>query len=336
MIKEPIRVVQYGLGPIGAGIARLVSERPGMMLVGAVDIDPDKVGKYVAQVIGLGETSGVRVSAHLEAALATAPADVAFHATGSSLKMVMPQLEACIRAGLNVVSTCEELAYPAAQYPDLARELDSLASQHGVTVLGTGINPGFAMDVLALFMSGVCQQVERVSIKRTLDASARRLPLQKKIGAGLSVPEFQQLVQAKAVRHVGLIESAAMLADGLGWTVDRFEDMIEPVVADRILRSEYLEVQPGHVAGVHQVARGFIGDREALALDLTMALQAENPGDFVKIEGKPNIEVAIKGIHGDLSTAAVVVNAAPRVIQAKPGLLTMKDIAIPCYWSSSL
>jgi 4-hydroxy-tetrahydrodipicolinate reductase len=288
----------------------------------------------LGDVIGLSQRLNIPVRAHLDEALGDGAADVVLHSTGSTLTAVLPQIEECVRAGLHLVSTCEELSYPTAQYPDLVRNLDTLAKEHGVAIMGTGINPGYTMDALPLFLSAVCQRVDRVRVQRVLDAGTRRLPLQQKIGAGASVPEFQKLVEAKRVRHVGLLESATMVADGLGWKLSRVEEVIEPVVAERVLRSEYLEVQPGRVAGVHQVARGYADGREILTLDLTIALGVEDPGDLVQIWGVNDVEMRVKGIHGDQATAAVVVNSVPRIIHSQPGLLTMKDIAPPCCWSS--
>ncbi len=334
-MTEDIRAIQYGLGPIGVGIARLVSRRTGISLVGAVDVDPAKVGRELSELLRQDKPTGIQVRAHLADVLAEIGADVVLHSTGSSLTGIQPQIEECVRAGLNVVSTCEELAYPAAQYPALARDLDALAKAHGVTVLGTGINPGYAMDSLALFLSGVCESVDRVLIRRRLDASGRRLPLQKKVGAGLTVDEFNALVAAKKVRHVGLVESLTMLADGLGWQLERTEEITEPVIAARMLKSAYLEVKPGDVAGVHQIGRGFVAGREALTLDLTMALGVEDPGDYVRLWGGTGVEMTVKGIRGDQATASVVVNCTPRVVHHQPGLLTMKDIALPACWSTA-
>jgi len=333
---EEIGVIQYGLGPIGAGIARLIWERKGMKLIGAVDVDPAKVGRDVAEVVGLNTSLGIPVHSCLKDALTANDASVVIHSTGSSLEVVKPQIEECIRAGLNLVSTCEELAYPAAQYPKLAEELHMLAEEHGVTVLGTGINPGYAMDALALFLSGICQHVESVLVRRVVDAGQRRLPLQKKIGAGLSVQEFDGLVRAGKVRHVGLIESVAMLADGLGWALDKIDEVIEPITADQEVQSQYLKVPAGYVRGVHQVARGLIGDREVVTLDLQMVLQVEDPGDFILIRGPQEVEMLVRGIHGDLATAAIAVNVVPRVVEGIPGLLTMNDIATPGCWEPNL
>ena len=329
-----IRVIQYGLGPIGAGIARLVIQREGLWLVGAVDIDPSKAGRKLGHVIGLEAALDLEVQSRLDEVVVASEADIVVHSTGSSLPAVYAQLEEIVGAKLNVVSTCEELAYPAAQHLELADRLQDLAEREGVTILGTGINPGYAMDALGLFFSAACQHVERISITRRVDAGTRRLPLQKKIGAGLTVDEFKRLVDAKTVRHVGLMESVFMLAAGLGWTLDAYDEDIQPIIAEKALESAHVRVRSGDVAGVRQRARGFVGGREVIVLDLEMSLGVEDAGDFVEITGQPDMSVAARGIHGDLATAAVVVNCIPRVVEARPGLLTMKDAALPSCWSS--
>jgi hypothetical protein len=231
-----------------------------------------------------------------------------------------------------VVSTCEELAYPQAQYPALAEELDALAKEHGVTVLGTGVNPGFAQDTMAIVATGVCQDVKHITVTRTVEAGERRLQLQRKVGAGLTVAEFEEKAEKREIRHVGLEESLTMVAHALGWQLDKIEETIEPVVAEKPLKSQFVEVKEGQVSGVHQVARGFKDGQELIVLHLYMHLGAQNPGDSVVIEGRPDIELTIKGIHGDLATVAMAVNAVPKVVSAPPGLVTMKDLPLVCPW----
>src|SRR5262249_11757449 len=193
------------------------------------------------------------------------------------------QLEQIIQAGTNVISTCEELAYPVVHAPDWAERLDSLAKERGVTVLGTGINPGWVMDTLPVFLSGVCQEVRRVRVQRIVDASKRREPLQRKVGAGLSRAEFRQLVEAGKVRHVGLKESVTMLAEAIGWTLDEVTESTEGEVASRTIKTDYLEVQSGQVAGVRQVGRGLRGGEELIRLELRMYVGAEGSQDAVQI-----------------------------------------------------
>jgi hypothetical protein len=329
-MTNKIRTIHYGLGSIGSGIARLAAQRAGLEIVGGIDVDEQKVDRDMGEVIGLGQPLGLRVSSNSAAVLSHPEADVVLHSTGSYVEQVHPQLVEIIEAGLNVVSTCEELAYPQAQYPALAEELDTLAQKHAVTVLGTGVNPGFAQDAIAIAASGVCQDVKHIKVTRIVEAGERRLQLQRKVGAGLTVAEFEEKAAKREIRHVGLEESATMVAHALGWQLDKVEETIEPVVAEKPLKSQFVEVKEGQVSGIHQVARGFKGGQELIVLHLYMHIGAENPGDSVVIEGTPDIELTIKGIHGDLATAAMAVNAVPKVVNAPPGLVTMKDLPLVC------
>jgi 4-hydroxy-tetrahydrodipicolinate reductase len=327
-----IRVIAFGLGPIGAGIARVVAARSDMQIVGAVDVDPAKVGRDVGEVLGLERRFDVLVSTDASQVLRTARADVVTHATGSHLKDVAPQLRQIIRAGASVVSTCEELSFPLETSAELAAELDRLAQAEGVALVGTGANPGFAMDTLPLALTAVSQQVESVQVLRVQDAARRRLPLQRKVGAGLSPVEFSEQVRAGSVRHVGLPESVYALAHGIGWKVDRIDDEIEPVIADRETRSAEVVVAPGQVLGIRQVTRGVVGDVARISLELRMYLGAPDPHDHVTIEGVPRIDVSVtEGTHGDLATAAILVNAIPSVLRAEAGLRIMEELPLVHY-----
>lgn len=324
-----IRAVQYGCGPIGSSVAKLASQRRDIEIVGAIDIDENKVGKDLGEFIGLDKPLGVIISRDANAVLSQAKPDIVFHATSSSLKKVYEQLTKIISAGANIVSTTEELAFPWRNQPEIATEIDQLAKKHKVTVLGTGVNPGFLMDTWPLLMTAVCQEIKRVRVARIQDASPRRLPFQKKIGAGCTIDEFRKLVAAGTLQHVGLAESIAMVAAGLGWELDEIKDEIEPIVAQSEVWSQYITVKPGQVAGVKQTGRGFKDGQELITLDFQAYLGARESYDAVYITGTPNLEVVIKGgTHGDIATAAIMVNAAHRVIEAPPGLITMKDLPL--------
>ncbi len=332
-MREPIRVLQMGLGPIGCELVRALSARPQLQLVGAVDIDPAKAGRDVGEIAGI-DRLGVLISDRLDA---IAPgAGVALHSTSSYLSHTLDQLEALIRAGLNVISTCEELAYAEALHSVEARRLDLLARERGVTVLGTGVNPGYVFDTLILTATAVCQRVDQIRATRVLDAGKRRLPLQQKVGAGLSVEEFRQRVRAGLVRHVGLAESMRMVTDALGWSVERTEESTEPVVAEKEQRTPYLTVPAGAVAGVHQVGRAFSGGREVLRLELQMFVGATDAYDEIEVSGSPPIKLRLEGgAPGDPSTAAIAINAIPMVMAAPPGLTTMKDLPLVHCWGST-
>ena len=317
-----ITVAQYGIGPIGAEIARLLLTKPWVRLVAAVDIDPKKVGKDVGEVIGLGREAGVKVTADL-----TTKADVVCHSTGSRLREVADQLKDLLGRGCHVVSTCEELSFPLDA--EVREELQKIARSHNVTLLGTGVNPGFVMDKLPLTLTAVCQDVRSLDIIRIQNASTRREPLQRKVGAGMTVADFHAAVEAGKIKHMGLRESLMLVGNGLGVEFDHVSDeRIEPIIADREITTQFLQVAPGEVAGVHQTidGRGKINVR----LELRMYVGAEAvAADRVIVKGTPDLEMEIKGgVHGDRATAAMVVNAIPRVVSARPGVLTMDDVPV--------
>ena len=332
-----IRVVCYGLGPIGLGIARMAHARPGIEIVGAVDVDPNKVGHDLDELLATPGAAAPRgnivVSGDAATTLAATRPDVVLHATGSALPRVVGQLLAIVEAGANVVSTCEELAYPWTAQPQLAAELDATARRAGVTLLGTGINPGYAMDALPLMLTAPCAAVRSVRVLRVVDAAKRRGPLQRKVGAGLSPEEFEARVRDGSVRHVGLPESLHMLATSLGWRLERMDDTIGAVLAEQPIVTDYVQVAAGQVAGVRQVARGFMAGREVLNLELRMYVGAPDPQDTVEIEGDPPVKMTVAGgLHGDVATAAIVINAVPSVVRAGPGLASMSDAPLVHFW----
>lgn len=319
---QPITVAQYGIGPIGAEIARLLLTKPWIKVVAAVDIDPNKIGKDLGEVIGLGRATGVTVTPDLPV-----KTNVVCHSTGSRLVEVADQLEQLLGSGAHVVSTCEELSFPLDR--DIREDLQQLARANNVTLLGTGVNPGFVMDKLPLTITSVCQEVKSVTIIRIQNASTRREPLQRKVGAGLTVDEFRAAVGAGKIKHMGLRESLMMVGNGLGVEFTEVSDeKIDPIVADREITTQYLQVAPGQVAGVHQTIHG--KGRIDVCLELRMYVGAEDvAADRVIVRGVPDVEMEIKGgVHGDRATAAMVVNSIPRVVQARPGVLTMDDIPI--------
>ncbi len=329
-MSREIRVIHYGLGAIGSQIARLLLSREGMRSVAAIDIDEGKAGRDLGTVIGLDRPLDIPVSKTLASALEGKEAEVVIHSTRSFLESVAPQLWEIINASLNIVSTCEELAYPTAQHPKLAVEIDRLAKERGVTVLGTGVNPGFIMDTLPLFITGVCQEVQRIHVSRRVDAGGRRFNLQRKAGVGLTLAQFQGGVNARWVGHIGLRESVAAIAGALGWELDAIEESLEPVTAERPISTQFLEVEAGQIAGLHQVGRGIKDGEEVITLDLEISVGLERAKDTISVEGRPSVKLTIEGVHGDMATAAMVVNATPRVVDAPPGLVTMADLPLVC------
>ena len=326
----PIRVVQYGLGAIGCVCAREVLNKDGLRLVGAIDVDPAKTGRDLGEVLRSREKLGIRVSSDATALLPRVKPNVVLHTTRSIFRDVYPQLADVARAGVNLVSSTEELLYPALGNPELAAKLNRIALRNKVTLLGTGVNPGFVMDTLALVLSGVSRTVRSIKVQRRVDAATRRGPLQRKVGAGMNPQEFRRLVKQGKLGHKGLAESLALVAAGIGWKLDRVREKIDPVLADKAYRTRHLRVSRGDVCGIKHTAVGFSGRKRVVDLDLRMYVGARDPMDAVTIEGDPPLRLQIPGgVAGDVATVASLINAIPRVVEAEPGLKTMLDLPIP-------
>jgi 4-hydroxy-tetrahydrodipicolinate reductase len=324
MMHEKIRVIQYGLGPIGCGVARLINRRPNLELVGGVDIDPDKVGKDLGEVFGLDHQIGVPVVKDLSQV--ASEADIVTHTTSSFFPIFKDQILDILESGYDIVSTSEELSFPWIEHVEGAEEIDSAAKACGKTVLSTGVNPGFLMDSLPLNLTAICEQVDRMEVTRVINASVRRGPFQAKIGTGMTMNDFEKKMAEGQMGHIGLPESMGMIFDTLGKELLRYEDSVEPIVAEGKIKTDYYSVQEGEVIGLKQIARGFSKDGEFLTLTFIAALDEENDGDKINIYGLPDLEIQLRGTNGDIATAAITVNAIPRVVSASPGLITMRDV----------
>jgi 2,4-diaminopentanoate dehydrogenase len=326
-----IRTIHYGIGAMGSLIAHHALSRADLQVVGAVDVDPGKVGHDLGEVIGLTEPAGIVVTHPDEASWPQA--DVVLHSTSSKLEIVAPNIEQVIAHGLDMVSICEELAFPHDGNTALAARLDQLARERGVTVLATGVNPGFAMDTWPISLTAISRRVDSMTVRRVLDASERRLPFRQKVGVGLRVEEFEAKVATGSFGHVGLRESALAIAHALGWERHQIERTLDPVVANEGIAVSPHVVPRGHVAGIHEILVLRQEGRAVLTLDLTMVAGVLDPRDEVEIVGDPPVHVvAHGGFHGDSATAGITVNAAAAVLRAAPGLLTMRDVP-PVHWS---
>jgi 4-hydroxy-tetrahydrodipicolinate reductase len=328
-----IRVMHFGLGPVGAAVVRQVADRAGFKSVGGIDIDPMKVGRDLGDVASLPKRLGIKVTADAARALKSARPDVVVLCTSSSIRRVMPQIEAILKSKTPMVSTTEELAYPGYIHVRSARRIDAWARKAKVAVLGTGVNPGFAMDALPIALTAVCERVDRVTVNRIQDARIRRLPFQQKIGAGLTTEQFQRQVDRATVRHVGFAESIAMIADAIGWRLDRITDDVQPKIAAAPVSSEFLAVDPGYVCGLIQDGMGFRKGEPVIRLHMEAYLGAPESYDAIEIEGSPKLSVRIPGgIHGDIATASIIVNSIGKVLHATPGLHTMRDLPLPSFF----
>jgi 4-hydroxy-tetrahydrodipicolinate reductase len=337
---ESVRVVSYGIGVIGKRLARHLLTKKGVEIVGAIDINPEIVGKDLGEVLGI-DALGVIISNDADGVLSKTKPEIVCHTTMSYLRQTYDQFAQILRHGVNVVSTCEELAYPYAtkEGGEYAEKLDQLAKENSATLLGTGINPGFLMDTLPIFLTGVCTRVDDIYITRQMDAATRRVPFQKKIGAGLSIGEFsEKITNHEITGHVGLEQSIQMIADAVGWELDEIKvDQVQPVVLDEDGASDAIEVPKGHNAGSMQMAYGMKEGKALITMDFKAYIGAPEEFDSVTIRGEPPInEKTSPCVHGDFGTIAITSNMIPQVINSDPGFKTMVDMPPPHATSAHL
>jgi hypothetical protein len=330
---KPVRVVSYGIGVIGRRLANHLLSKEGVEIVGAVDINPTILGKDLGEVLGR-ENLGVKISNDADRVISETKPDIVCHTTMSYLRQTYDQFAQILGHGVNCISTCEELAYPYAteEGADYAKKLDKLCQKKGCTLLGTGINPGFLMDTLPIVLTGPCTRVDDIYITRQMDAATRRIPFQKKIGAGLTVEEFRKKIDNHEITgHVGLEQSIQMIADALGWELDEIRvDQVEPVVLDHDTASETIKVPKGYNAGSMQMAYGKKGGKALITMDFRAYIGAPEEFDSVVVNGEPPIrEKTSPCVHGDFGTIAMTANMMPQVINSEPGFKTMKDLPLP-------
>ncbi len=328
-----INVLQIGLGPLGIKTAAFINERNHIQTVAAVDKNPELIGQDLGK-LATNQASGILISGSVAEAVQGKEIDLAVLTTVSDMERITPQIEEVLDFGIPIVSTCEELAYPWDTAPELARRIDEKARAKNVGVVGTGVNPGFLMDSLPTFMTAPCQKVESIEINRFQNAQYRRIPFQKKIGAGLSLQEFEERKNAGTLRHVGLTESMQMIAGNLGWTLDHTEDIINPVFAEETIETPHMTIQKGQITGVCQIGRAYAEDQLKISLIFQATVGEEESYDEIIIKGNPNIKSKIAGgVNGDVATCAIVVNCCKGILRAQSGLRTMTDIPLVSYFS---
>lgn len=325
-----IKIAQFGLGPVGLETMKLAATKPWADIVGGIDIDPEKIGRDLGDSTGDKALRGRKVFGSLEELIARIKPDLVLHTTVSRFKDAFTQIEPMARQGISVVSSCEELLFPQLKEPKLAARLDEICRNASARVIGTGVNPGFVMDVLPVCLTAICREVRSIHVRRVVNASTRREPLQRKIGSGLPPEEFRRLLDAGRAGHAGLKESLALIAHCLEWKVAKITETGDAIVADHDIRTRYLHVKKGQTCGLHQRAEGRVDGKIRLVLDLKMYLDAREPHDAIQIEGEPPLDVIIKGgVAGDQATMAALVNTAARILKAPPGLLLMTDLSLP-------
>ena len=328
-MSRKIKVAQFGLGPIGQSSIRLLAERKNFEIVGGIDIQPALSGKLVGDVCGLPSLTKAKIYPTFEEMWKKVKPDVIVHTAGSRAKITFEQCKPMLQKGLAVVSSCEELLFPAHRAPKETVAIDKLCRKSGGRILGTGVNPGFVLDLLPVCLSGVCRSVRSVYGERVVNASTRRQPLQKKIGSGLESAEFKRLWSEGKAGHAGFQESLLLIAHSFGWKIGKVTETLEPVIADHDIKTQYFSVKEGLTCGLHQVVKAESNDGHSIHLDLKMYLDARDPHDLVRLESDPPVEAVLNGgVAGDSATVAALINAIPRLLKSPAGVRLMTDIPL--------
>jgi len=334
-MSKRFTVIQVGLGPMGRIITSLLLKRRNIALKGVIEIHPQLVGKKLNKILEVKEDLDLNIESDLKKALSKERVDVVIIATSSSFEKIIPTIKIAIRSGSNVISICEELSYPFQYFPKLSEDIHQLAKSNNVTVVGTGINPGYLMDLLPIVITAPCQSVESIKVTRMMNSAKRREPFQRKIGTGMTLEEFHQKIKNKEITgHVGLTQSIQMIVAALGIEYDEIVEFPpKGIISDKEFKTSYgVEVPKGYICGLQSKAIAKKGEKEIILLDFVAYAGDHEEYDSIIIKGNPNInQKIIGGVHGDVGSAAMVANLIPKVIAAKSGLMTMKDIPVPCY-----
>jgi hypothetical protein len=328
-----MKVVQIGLGPLGQKITQFVAQRENIEVVGAIDVSPEIIDRDLGELCGL-DNMGIKIQSSLGDCLGGLKPDAVILTTVSTMEKITPQIEEIVSHGIPVVSTCEELSYPWDTSLSLSERIDMVAKANKVAVLGTGVNPGFLMDSLPTFLTSVCQDVQAITVHRIQNATFRRIPFQRKIGAGLTLEQFERKKEEGTLRHVGLIESVQLIASRMGWELSKTEDILVPVITDREIITDAMRIPIGYAAGVQQIGKGYVGNEDKIILVFRASVGEPNPYDSIEIKGTPTIKSIIEGgVNGDVATCAITINALKQIIKTQPGLRTMADISMVSFFS---
>ncbi len=333
---ENVKVIIWGIGAMGSGMAKMLLEKKGVDIVGVCS-RRSHVGKDLFEVVGV-EAKGrapIIVTDDIDSLVQKKSADVALIATDSFTKETFDKIKKVAEAGINIISIAEEMAFPKAQEPELTKKMDAIAKENDVTILGTGINPGFVLDLLVLALTGTCENVDYIKASRVNDLSPFGTAVMKGQGVGLTEEAFMKGIEdGSVVGHVGFPESISMVAEGLGWKLENIVQTREPIVSNVARETKYVTVEPGNVAGCRHCATGEVDGVVKIDMEhpqqIHPELEGQDTGDYIKVVGTPNINMQIKPeIPGGIGTIAMAVNMIPHVINARAGLKSMMDLPVP-------
>jgi 4-hydroxy-tetrahydrodipicolinate reductase len=331
-MKRKVRVILWGLGNMGSIMAKALLKKEGVKIVGAIAKRKEKGGKDLGKLLNFDEELKIKVTNDAKSLFETTKADILFHCTTSFVKQAYDQIKLALEKKINVITIAEEMYNPWVKNPELAEKIDNLAKMHNVTVLGTGINPGFVLDTLILTLTGVCLEVDEIKASRINDLSPYGPTVMRTQGVGTTIEEFEKgITDGTIVGHIGFSESVSTIAKYLGWKLNEIKQTREPIISNVLRKTQHALVKPGMVAGCNHKVYGIKNGKAFITLEhpqqILPELEGIKTGDYISIKGKPEINLSIKPeIQGGIGTVAIAINMIPQVINSESGLKSMMDM----------
>lgn len=332
-MSKKFNVIQVGFGPMGQIVTKLLLKRSNINLLAIVDIAEELKGKKIQEILSDESLPEMEIIDNIDDILSKEKADVVIIATSSFFEVIAPMIIQAAKAGANVISLCEQLSFPLIFHKELSEKIDKIAKENKVTVTGSGINPGYLMDLLPIVLTAPCETVEKIHVTRMMNSSRRRIPFQKKIGTGLTEEEFKRKITEKEITgHVGLEESLQMISSALGMEFDEIVELPpKAMITEKEIDGPEGKVPKGYVCGLNSRGVAKNDGKDIIILDFIAYAGDHEEYDSIEIVGIPGIKQIIKGgVHGDVGTASMIVNLIPKIYYANPGLKTMKDLPAPC------
>lgn len=332
---DKVKVIMCGLGAMGSGMAKMILDKKGIEIVAAIDSNENKIGKDLGEVLGINSDLKVIVSGNFEETINKTNADIVILAIDSFVKNVYPYIKHIVLNKINCITIAEEMAYPYTADKALAEDMNKLAKENNVTILGTGVNPGFVLDTLIITLSAACRKVQSITASRVNDLSPFGTTVMKTQGVGTTVEDFEKGIKdGTIVGHIGFKQSIPMIAKALGIEIDEIIETREPIVSNTYRETPYVKVEPGMVAGCAHIGYGMRNGKPVITLEHPQQIHPESEGvdtgDYIFIKGDPDMHLSIKPeTPGGIGTMAVAVNMIPQVIASSAGLKTMVDLPIP-------
>lgn len=338
-----VKVLLYGAGAMGLEMVKVLTRKPGVRIVAAIDSDPSKVGQDLGKIAGLDAELGIMVSDDAAMTIGSCDANLALVATTAFADDVLPIITSLLEKRIHVVTICQELFFPIEGAVDVANQIDKMAKEVGVSVVAAGINPGFSLDILPVVGSLPCRQIDSVTASRIVDFSPYGPDEMRHIGAGTSQEEFNIGAEEGHIGHIGLLETVAMVAHCLGLHIDELRQIKKPIVANKDKETSFVKIPAGKVCGFKQTVQGLQGDRAVLDFTMIGLLDPREEdneifemGNRIRIEGVPVVDIDVTeeiSQKGGIGTAAVAVNLIPALMSAEAGFHTMNNLPLPHFWS---